>query len=138
MTRLVLIALLLLALFAGAAEARGNDDGGRGGNGDDDIRVAATCGRGAAASLRIRRRADRIESRFRLRQTRGWGAWRVTIVHESRVAARVTAKTRRGEDSFEVRWTLPDLPGSDTVVAHAWGPSGLGCRATAMLPDSAS
>lgn len=133
-TRLVLIALLLLALSAGAAQARGNDQGGSGGSGGDDIRVDGVCGRGATASLRIRSRDDGIEVRFGLRQTRGWGTWRVTIVHESRVAARATARTRRAEDSFEVRRIVPDLPGSDTVVAHAWGPSGLSCRATATLP----
>jgi hypothetical protein len=133
-TRLALTALLLFALFAGAAAARGNDNGARGGDGDD-IRVAASCGRGATASLRIRSRDDRIEVRFPLRQTREWGSWRVTIVHESRVAARVTARTRRGGDSFEVRRTFADLPGSDTVVVHAWGPGGLGCRAGATLAD---
>jgi hypothetical protein len=30
---------------------------------------------------------------------------------------------------------VPDLSGSDTIVVHAWGPKGLGCRATATLPD---
>jgi len=133
-TRLALIALLLLALSAGAAQARGNENGGSGGNGGDEIRVAGVCGRGATTALRVRRRDDGIEVRFRLSQTRGWGAWRVTIVHESRVAARATARTRRADDSFEVRRILPDLPGSDTIVAHAWGPSGLSCRATATLP----
>jgi hypothetical protein len=132
--RLALATLLLFALSAGAAEARGSDNGA-GSRDGDEIRIAASCARGATASLRIRSRDDRIEVRFPLRQTRGWGAWRVTIVHESRVAARVTAKTRRDGDSFEVRRTFADLPGSDTVVVHAWGPGGLGCRAGATLPD---
>ena len=126
--RLVLVALLLLALSAGSAGARGGDGGG-------DVRVAGDCGRAAVSSLRVQARNDGIEVRFRLQQLRGRGAWRMTIVHENRVSARATSKTTRSDDSFELRRTLPDLVGSDTVVVHAWGPSGLGCLATATLPD---
>jgi hypothetical protein len=127
-TRLVLVTLLLLGFSSTAAGARGTD-GGR-----DDVRVAGDCGRGATSSLRVRAH-DGIEVRFRLRQTRGRGVWRITVVHENRVASRVTSATTRADDSFEVRRTLPDLPGNDTIVVQAWGPSGLGCRATATLPD---
>ena len=133
-TRLVLLALLLLALAAGAADARGNDDGG---GGSADVRVSGTCGRGATSSLRVRTRSDGIEVRFHLRQTRGRGAWRITVVHENRVSSRATIRTTRTDDSFELRRTLRDLPGSDTVVVHAWGPSGLVCRAAATLDVSA-
>ncbi len=134
-SRLVLLALVLLAFSAGAADARGNDHGG-GGSGSEDVRVAGDCGRGASSSLRIRAHDDGIEVRFRLRQTRGRGTWRITIVHENRVSFRAASKTTRTDDSFELRRTLPDLRGSDTVVVHAWGPTGLGCRATATLPSS--
>jgi len=130
-TRVVVIVVLLLALFAGTAAARDGDGG-------DDVRVAGVCGKGATASLRVRSRDNGIEVRFALRETRGRGLWRVTIVHENRVAVRTTAKTTSGEDSYEVRRVLRDLPGSDAVVVHAWGPSGLGCRAAAILPDSSS
>jgi hypothetical protein len=122
------LALLLLAFSAGAAQARGGDRGG------DDVRVSARCGHGVAASLRLRGHDRGIEVRFRLRQTRGRGVWRVTIVHERHVASRATRRTTRRDDSFELRRTLPDLQGSDTVVVHAWGPRGLGCRAAATLP----
>jgi hypothetical protein len=128
--RLLLLASLLLALAVGAASARAEDGGGRGG----DVRVAGECGRGATSSLRLRADEGRIEMHFRVRQTRGRGVWRITIVHEDRVSARATRRTTRFADSFELRRTLPDLRGSDTVVVHAWGPSGLGCRATATLP----
>jgi hypothetical protein len=132
MTRPVLVALLLLAFSGGAAEARGSDHGG-----GSEVRVAGQCGRGAISSLRARMRDDGIEVSFRVQQTRGRGVWRITIVHENRVTSRATDTTTRTEDSFELRRTLRDLPGSDTVVVHAWGPNGLGCRATATLPDSA-
>jgi hypothetical protein len=126
-TRLLLIALLVFALSAGAAIASG---------GGDDVRVAGICGRGAASALRVRAHDGAIELRFALRQTRGRGVWRITVVHENRVASRVTRRITREDDSFELRRMLPDLRGSDTVVVHAWGPAGLGCRATATLPDS--
>jgi hypothetical protein len=128
-TRFASTVMLALAIWAGTADARG-------GHGSNDIRVAATCGVGATTSLRVRARDDGIEIRFRLRQTRGRGSWRVTIVHENRVAVRATAKTTRADDSFEVRRVVEDLQGSDTVVVHAWGPKGLGCRLTATLRGS--
>ena len=132
MTRLVLLALLLLGLSAGAAAARENDGGG----GRDEVLVAGNCGRGATSSLRVRARDNEIEVRFRLRQTRARGVWRITIVHENRVSSRATGRTTPSDDSFEVRRMLPDLPGSDRVVVQAWGPSGVGCRATATLSGS--
>jgi hypothetical protein len=128
MTRLLVLALLLFAISAGAAQARGDDHGGGG-----DVRVAGVCGRGATASLRLRAEDGRIEVRFQLRQRRGRGVWRITIVHEERVSSRATKRTTRSDDSFELRRMLPDLRGSDTVVVHSWGPNGLGCRATATL-----
>jgi hypothetical protein len=131
-TRAPILALALFVLSAGAAQARGNDHGGGGEGGE--VRVAATCGRGTTGSLRVRADDGALELRFRLRQTRGRGAWRIAVVHERRVAARAARKTSRGEDSFELRQVLPDLQGSDTVVVRAWGPGGVGCHAAATLP----
>src|SRR6476661_110611 len=74
--RVAVIVGLLLAVSAGTAAAHD------GGGGDTDVRVAGVCGRGATANLRVRSRDDGIEVRFALRQTRGRGLWRVTIVHE--------------------------------------------------------
>ena len=97
------------------------------------MRVAGSCSRGATSSLRLRADDGRIEVRFRLEQSRGRGVWRITIVHEQRVSSRAT-RTTRSDRSFELRRGLADLRGSDTVAVHAWGPGGLGCRATATLP----
>ena len=127
-TRLVLLTLLVLAFSVWAGQARADDHGGGG-----EVRVTGSCGKGAAASLRLRSRDSSIELRFRLRQTRGRGIWRIAVVHERRVSARATRRTTRQDDSFELERNLRDLPGSDTVAVHAWGPSGLGCRATATL-----
>lgn len=131
MTRFILLVLLLLALAASAADARNTDHGG---DGNTDVRVAGVCSRGATAALRVRAQDGGIEIRFRLRQTNGRGAWRITVVHENRIASRVTVRTTANDDSVEVRSVLTDLPGSDAVVVHAWGPRGLVCRATATLP----
>lgn len=128
-TRLVLLVLLVVAFSVAAGTARADDHGGGGG----EVRVTGSCGKGAVASLRLRSRDGSIEVRFRLRQTRGRGLWRIAIVHERRVSARATRRTTRGDDSFELERSFRDLPGSDTVAVHAWGPSGLGCRATATL-----
>jgi hypothetical protein len=128
----VFLVVFLLALSAGVADARGFDHG-RGDGESQEVRVGGTCGRGATFSLRVRTEDRGIEARFRLRQTRGYGLWRVTIVHENRVASRATATTTRSDDSFELRRSFRDLSGSDRFVVHAWGPSGLACRATATL-----
>ena len=123
-TRVLAIALLAFALSAGVAQA--HDGGG-------DVNATGVCGSGATASLRLRADDGRIEVRFRLRQRSGRGVWRIAIVHEQRVSARAKKKTTRSDDSFELRRRLVDLRGSDTVSVHAWGPGGLGCRASATL-----
>jgi hypothetical protein len=123
--------LLVVAFSVSAGQARADDHGGGGGGGE--VRVAGSCGKGAVASLRLRSRDSSIEVRFRLRQTRRRGLWRIAVVHERRVSARATRRTTRADDSLELERNFRDLPGSDTVAVHAWGPSGLGCRATATL-----
>jgi hypothetical protein len=132
--RLLVLGMVLAAFSAGAVGARADDRGGRDGG---EVRATAACASGASSALRLRVHDRGIEARFRLRQARGRGVWRVTIVHERRVSSRVTKRTTRSVDSFEIRRVLPDLPGSDTVSVHAWGPSGRWCRVTATLPREA-
>ena len=128
-----LLALLLgvgiLSLFAARPVAAVASDG------RDEVRAAGDCGSGAASELRLKRDHDGIELRFRV-DTRAGAVWRVALVHERRIAWKGAARTTRTNGSFEVRRTLPDLPGADAVTATAWGPRGLVCRATATLPDS--
>jgi hypothetical protein len=131
-SRLLLLALVLFVVSAGAASARVDDHGGHGG-GDDEVLVAGNCGHGVVSSLRLESHDRGIEVRVRLRQTSGRGVWRITIVHEDRVSLRAQRKTTRSEGAIELRRTFPDLPGSDTFAVHAWGPGGLGCRATATI-----
>jgi hypothetical protein len=129
MNRRPLVALLaivgLLLLFTSVAAAK---------DGRGEVRMAGVCGRGATSELRLRSTDRGIEVRFEIDHIRVGVAWRVAVVHERRVAWKGAAKTASPSGSFEVRRTVPDLPGADTVTAAAWGPGGLVCRATATLP----
>jgi hypothetical protein len=125
MLRAVAVALASLVLATGSADART----------DDDVRVAGVCSKGVASELRLKSEERVIEVRFKLRQTQASIAWRVALVHERRVVWKGTVRTGRQSHSFELRRVLQDLPGHDTVNARAWGPRGLGCRATATLAE---
>ncbi len=107
-------------------------------DGRDDVRVFATCGRGATAALRLKTVDGGIELRFKLDHSRPGAAWRVALVHERRVAWKGTVRTIRPKRSFELKRTLPDFPGTDTITARAWGPQGLTCRASGTLARSTS
>ena len=105
-------------------------------DGPGEVRVAAACSSGAASQLRLKRSDQGVELRFEVDHSRAGILWRVALVHERRIAWKGTARSTRPSGSFEVRQTLPDLPGDDEVTATAWGPRGLVCRATATLPDA--
>lgn len=124
-----LLGIGLVLLFASGAVAVAKD--GRG-----EVRVTGICGSGASSKLRLKTGDDGIELRFELDYSRAGVVWRVVLVHERRIAWKGAARTTRPYGSFEVRRTLRDLPGADTVTARAWGPRGLVCQATANLPGS--
>jgi hypothetical protein len=115
------LALLFVALPASAK------DGG-------EVRVAGSCGTGAAASLRLRSKDGGIELRFEVEHTRRGVVWHVVVVHERRVEWKGDTRTNRSTGSFELRRTLRDFPGSDEVTVRALGPRGVVCRAQATLP----
>jgi hypothetical protein len=124
-----LLGIGLVLLFASGAVAVAKD--GRG-----EVRVTGICGSGASSKLRLKTDDDGIELRFELDYSRAGVVWRVVLVHERRIAWKGAASTTRPYGSFEVRRTLRDLPGADTLTARAWGPRGLVCQATATLPGS--
>ena len=126
MTRAVVVAFVALLFAVQPAESSVGRDG------PGEVRVAGTCVTGATARLRLKSDDGAIEVRFEVEYGRS-GAWRLALVHESRVVWKGAARTTRRHRSVEVRRTLPDLPGTDTVTARAWGPRGLTCRATARL-----
>jgi hypothetical protein len=130
MIRVVAVIVVALAFAAQPTHAMiGKDDPG-------DVRVTGVCGGGAKATLRLKTDEDGIEVRFEVELSRAGGVWRVALVHERRVVWKREIRTSRTNRSFEVRRTLPDLPGSDSVTARAWGPRGLTCHATATLAEA--
>lgn len=124
-SRALVFLLFALLVPAQSAAAGVTDD-------EREARVAGVCAGGAVSALRLKADDGRLEVRFRVARGRV-GSWRVVLVHESRVDWRGASRTTAANRSFEVRRTLRDLPGSDTVTARAWGPGGVTCRATATV-----
>jgi hypothetical protein len=126
---LLVAALSLAALGSPAAARHGDED-------RDEVRVPGRCTGRIDAELKLKRDDGRIEVEFEIDQDRAGVVWRLALVHERRGVWRGRARSRRPSGSLEIRRLLADLRGSDTVVARAWGPRGLTCRATATLADS--
>jgi hypothetical protein len=154
----LLLAVLALALTGPAsALARGgpgNDDPPGethgGGHGADDVpahpaapapqaraevRAAGSCGRGATARLKIKERDGGIEAEFEINRSRPRGAWRVVIIHERRVEYRGRVRTN-STGWVNVHYRLPDFRGADAVLARAYGPRGITCTASAVMPGA--
>ena len=132
-TALRLVATTLLALGAtlvltDCALARDGKDG------RPEVRAAGSCSTGVTSKLRLRSRDGGLEMEFEVDHSRAGTPWRVAIVHERRVTWKGAARTSGPSGSFVVERRLPDLVGSDTVTARAWGPAGITCRATATFP----
>ena len=123
------LALCLIALTALVLPltARADDGGDRA-----DVRVERSCTVQSTVRLRVRSE-DKGVLRVELdvRTPRRGTRWAVSVVHERRLAWRATRRTSSG--AFSVRFTIPDWPGHDTVVARAVGPLGEVCRAAATV-----
>ncbi|MDH4176779.1 MAG: hypothetical protein OEV72_04295 [Thermoleophilia bacterium] len=123
-----LVCLLIAGLLGVVAPAAARD-----GKDDREARVTGVCRAGVTVELKVKADDGRLEVELEVDQNRAGVVWRVALVHERRLAWRGSARTRRPSGSFEVRRLLPDLAGSDTVTARAWGPGGITCRATVTL-----
>ncbi|MEA2148177.1 MAG: hypothetical protein QOD69_7 [Solirubrobacteraceae bacterium] len=135
---LTLVALACVAAGATPALARGGNSGpggggGRGGGDRPEVRAGGTCGKGATSSLRVRSRDGGLETEFEVHGRAG-ASWRVTIVHEWKVAWRGRRRTAGPSHAFSLEYRLPDLSGADVVSARAVGPRGVVCSASATLP----
>ncbi|HET6602312.1 MAG TPA: hypothetical protein VFG57_10115 [Gaiella sp.] len=127
---LLVLALAALAVVVAATSATARADDG------NDVRVTRSCTAGSEVRLRVRERDDdllRVD--IDLRATRSGTAWIVTIVHERRLALRMTRRTGAGSRLLSMRVAIPDWPGRDTVTVRALGPRGEVCRAAATLAD---
>jgi hypothetical protein len=125
----VLLALLALAVLGPASALA------RGGGGDRrEVRASGSCGRGASSNIRIRERNGGLEVEFEVDSNRRGQRWRVVLVHERRLAARGHARTRGRSGSFSFERRMRNYGGPDFVLGRAYGPRGLTCVASAVLP----
>ena len=117
-------------IAAAAPSQAGADDGDRA-----EVRVAGVCGRASSARLRLRSHDGRIRADLSVRTPKA-GVWRVTVLHERRIARRARVRATRARGGFEFRALLPDYVGPDAVRVRAVAPRGESCSAAAVLPGS--
>ena len=98
----------------------------------DEARRTGTCTRTSETTLRLRAHDGTIRVELEIEGDRAGSRWTVILLHERRIAFRGTLRARDG-GSVKLRRTLPDWPGSDTVVARAAGPQRETCRVSAAL-----
>jgi hypothetical protein len=138
--RLLLTAGLAAALAApafapGTAAARDGDRDGDRGRDRVEVRTTGTCGRSSAIRLRLRAEDGRIRIDTTVRTART-GRWRLTVLHERRVVAKLRVRATRAARGFERRVTVRDWSGADAVVARAVSPAGETCTAGATVRGS--
>ena len=124
----VLLALLALAVLGPASALA------RGGGDRREVRASGTCGRGASSKIKIKERDGGLEVEFEVDSNRRGQRWRVVLVHERRLAARGHARTRGRSGSFSFERRMRNYGGPDFVLGRAYGPRGLTCVASAVLP----
>jgi hypothetical protein len=151
LTVLSILALVAIALAGPAsAFARGGSGGGGGGGGGADdtpgadhggrrprveVRVNGSCGRGAQSWLKLQEDDSGIEVEFEIHHARPGGVWRLAIVHERRIDYRGQHRTR-STGALDINETLANLSGADAISVRAWGPRGVTCTASAILPGT--
>jgi hypothetical protein len=118
--------ILLAALLVGLALplAASADDG-------DEARRTGTCTRSSEITLQLEADDEAIRVELELEEIPRGSRWTVVLLHERRLVLRKALRARG--DSLEVRRTVPDWFGSDTVAARATGPRAETCRVTVTL-----
>jgi hypothetical protein len=125
-----LVVCAVLAALAVGAQAEASETGDRA-----ELRVAGTCGRASAATLRLRAEDGRIRADLRVRTPRT-GIWRVAAFHERRLVARARVRATRRMRGFHHRLVVPDYAGPDAIRMRAVAPGGETCSAGATLVGS--
>ena len=98
----------------------------------DDVRRTGACTRSSEIELELRARDDAIRVEVRIETGRRGSRWGVILLHERRTVFRGVVRTR-SNGSFELRRSVPDWFGTDTVVVRATGPRAEACRVSAAL-----
>lgn len=97
----------------------------------DEVRRSGTCTASSEVTLRLRADDGRIRVELELEEVRRGSRWAVVLLHERRIVFRGTL--RASGDSLELRRSVPDWFGSDTVAARATGSRRETCRVSATL-----
>jgi hypothetical protein len=98
----------------------------------DEVRREGTCTGSSDVELRLRGDDGRIRVELEIETGRRGARWRVIVLHERRTAFRGEIRTR-SNGALELRRSVPDWFGTDTVVVRASGPRAETCRVTATL-----
>lgn len=126
-TVLAPLALAALVWVAAGTSSAAADDGDR-----VEARTRVSCTRGATATMRLRGEKGQIRIDFELEHRRQAGPWRIVVLHERQIVARVTLRSP-GRGALELRRTVPDWFGADTIVIRAAGPRAEVCRTSATV-----
>jgi hypothetical protein len=98
----------------------------------DDVRRTGTCTGSSKVELDLGADDGAIRIELEIETRRRGAKWSVILLHERRTVFRGIVRTRGG-GTLELRRTVPDWFGSDTVAARASGPRRETCRVSATL-----
>ncbi|HET6623375.1 MAG TPA: hypothetical protein VFG70_02505 [Gaiellaceae bacterium] len=99
---------------------------------DDDVRRTGSCTRSSEIELELRADDGSIRVELEIETGLRRARWRVILLHERRTVFRGIVRTR-SNGSLELRRSVPDWFGTDTVVVRATGPRAETCRVSAAL-----
>lgn len=111
-TAAALAALAATVLLGAGATAPASASG-------DDVKRSGRCSGATTWKLKAGPEDGRIEVEAEVDSNRVGQRWRWTLRHDGTTSARGTGRTRGPSGSFEVRRTMTDLNGADTVVLRA-------------------
>ena len=99
---------------------------------DDDVRRTGSCTRSSEIELELRADDGSIRVELEIETGLRRARWRVILLHERRTVFRGIVRTR-SNGSLELRRSVPDWFGTDTIVVRATGPRAETCRVSAAL-----
>lgn len=126
---LLLACALLVAVGLAIPTSAVADDGPH-----KDVRVRGSCTGSSESRLRVRAEDGRLRIEFRIDADRRYGAWAIVLLRERRIVFRGTlTPAGGGGPALELRRTIADWPGTNTVAVRASTRTGQSCRATATV-----
>ena len=98
-----------------------------------DVRARGSCTGSNESRLRVRAEDGRLRIEFRIDADRRYRAWAIVLLRERRIVFRGTLTPGGGGRALELRRTIADWPGTNTVAVRASTRTGQSCRATATV-----